>query len=64
LIGDATHGKGPLNRAVAAHLGVQRLWLHAIDLTVPHPATGAQLILRAEPGPEWAQLQVDRFNPG
>lgn len=64
LIGDATHGKGPLNRAVAAHLGLQRLWLHAISLTVPHPATGAQLILRAEPGPEWAQWQVGRFNPG
>ena len=25
IIGDATHGKGPLNRAVAGHLGVQRL---------------------------------------
>jgi len=54
LIGDATHGKGPLNRAIAAHLGHTRLWLHALQLTVPHPATGAPLVLRAEPGPEWA----------
>ncbi|OGA99560.1 MAG: pseudouridine synthase [Burkholderiales bacterium RIFCSPHIGHO2_12_FULL_69_20] len=56
LIGDATHGKGPLNRAVAAHLGWQRLWLHALSLTLPHPASGVPLTLRAEPGPEWAGL--------
>ena len=54
LIGDATHGKGPLNRAIAAHCGHTRLWLHALTLTVPHPATGQRLLLRAEPGPEWA----------
>jgi tRNA pseudouridine65 synthase len=64
LIGDATHGKGPLNRAVAAQLGWQRLWLHALSLTLPHPATAAGLTFRAEPGPEWAQLQDGRFNPG
>jgi tRNA pseudouridine65 synthase len=29
ILGDATHGKGPLNRAVAEHLGLNRLWLHA-----------------------------------
>jgi tRNA pseudouridine65 synthase len=32
IVGDATHGKGPLNRAVAALLGMQRLWLHASKL--------------------------------
>jgi tRNA pseudouridine65 synthase len=58
LIGDATHGKGPLNRALAALLGCQRLWLHALSLTVPHPVTGVALTLRAEPGPEWAVLQA------
>ena len=56
LIGDATHGKGPLNRAIAAHVGHARLWLHALALTVPHPATGLALALRADPGPEWAWL--------
>lgn len=55
LIGDATHGKGPLNRAIAAFIGQQRLWLHALALTVPHPATGQPLCLRAAPGPEWQQ---------
>ncbi len=56
LVGDATHGKGPLNRAVAAHLGLARLWLHAQMLACIHPATGAPLDLRAEPGPEWRLL--------
>ena len=60
LIGDATHGKGPLNRAIAAHLGHTRLWLHALALTVPHPATGLALALRADPGPEWAWLDWPR----
>ncbi len=56
LIGDATHGKGPLNRAVAAHLGLARLWLHAASLCISHPATGAALLLQAAPGGEWQAL--------
>jgi tRNA pseudouridine65 synthase len=58
LIGDATHGKGPLNRALAALLGRQRLWLHAEQLSLPHPANGCTLVLHAPPGPEWATLQA------
>ena len=54
IIGDATHGKGPLNRAVATVVGVQRLWLHASELALPHPVTGQALRLQAPPGPEWA----------
>ena len=53
IIGDATHGKGPLNRAVAERLGVQRLWLHASALALAHPVSGRALCLRAAPGPEW-----------
>ncbi len=56
LIGDATHGKGPMNRAIAGHLGAARLWLHAEDLQLSHPVTGDPLHLRAEPGAEWALL--------
>ncbi len=56
LVGDATHGKGPLNRAIAGHLGLARLWLHAEQLQLVHPATGERLQLRAQPGPEWAWL--------
>lgn len=54
LIGDATHGKGPLNRSVAAWVGHGRLWLHALQLSLPHPMTGGPLDLRAEPGAEWS----------
>lgn len=49
ILGDATHGKGPLNRAVAAWLGVNRLWLHAQRLTLKHPISGAALTLEAPP---------------
>lgn len=55
IIGDANYGKGPLNRALAAHLGVQRLWLHAQRLELPHPVGGQPLCLEAAPGPEWAR---------
>ena len=53
ILGDATHGKGPLNRAVAAHLGTQRLWLHAQRLSLVHPVTGAALQLAAPPDAAW-----------
>ncbi len=53
ILGDATHGKGPLNRAVAAHLGLQRLWLHAERLQLRHPVTQAALALEAPCPPEW-----------
>jgi len=57
IVGDATHGKGLHNRAVAAWLGVNRLWLHAWALTLPHPADGRPLRLEAPPGPEWQALR-------
>ena len=55
MLGDATHGKGPLNRTVAALIGVQRLWLHALTLSLEHPVTGAAVRIEAPPGPEWAR---------
>lgn len=54
IIGDATHGKGPLNRALATLLGAQRLWLHALRLELVHPVHGAALSLEAPLGPDWA----------
>ena len=56
LIGDATHGKGPLNRAIAELLGINRLWLHAEQLSVPHPDDGRPLRLHCPPGDEWQRL--------
>lgn len=51
LIGDATHGKGPLNRALAQWLGESRLWLHASDIAGPGVA------VHAPPGPEWRHMK-------
>lgn len=53
IIGDATHGKGPLNRAIAQLLGVQRLWLHAQSLQIRHPLSGLTLTIEAPPDPSW-----------
>lgn len=53
ILGDATHGKGALNRAVAAHLGTARLWLHAQRLELAHPVSGGMLRLESPPGADW-----------
>ena len=53
IIGDATHGKGPLNRAVAEHLGLQRLWLHAQSLAFNHPVSEQGLQLASPLPCEW-----------
>lgn len=55
IIGDATHGKGPLNRAVAEWLGMQRLWLHASSLALRHPVSGDALALEALRDPDWSR---------
>ncbi len=51
ILGDATHGKGPLNRWWAQRLGQQRLWLHAWRLQIAHPMTGEMLDLHS--GLQW-----------
>ncbi len=56
LVGDSTHGKGAHNRAVAAWLGVARLWLHAAAVEVPL-ASGGCLRIEASAGPEWMALR-------
>ena len=58
IVGDSTHGKGPHNRAVAAWLGVNRLWLHASALELPHPADGRLMRFEAPPGSEWAAMRA------
>ena len=54
IVGDSTHGKGPLNRAMAEWLGVQRLWLHATALKITHPSTGQDLLIHAPCDEHWA----------
>jgi len=58
IIGDATHGKGPLNRAVADLIGLQRLWLHAQSLELPHPVSGELLRLVSPLPEEWSRWGV------
>ena len=53
IIGDATHGKGPLNRDVADLIGLQRLWLHATRLQLAHPVNGQALVIDAPYPAEW-----------
>ncbi|MFT3857027.1 MAG: pseudouridine synthase [Aquabacterium sp.] len=65
IIGDATHGKGPVNRWWAGQLARQRLWLHAESLTIQHPRTQLPLTFASpiedEAGerlnPDWMELQ-------
>ena len=64
IIGDATHGKGPLNRAVAAHIGVARLWLHALQLVMRHPVTGQALTVDAPCSEEWSFWPDQTQTPG
>lgn len=49
IIGDATHGKGAHNRWWAERLGVQRLWLHAASLSLPHPQREGEWLHIASP---------------
>ena len=58
IIGDATHGKGPLNRTLAEWLGKQRLWLHAGVVTLTHPATGQALTVSAGRDADWSRWPI------
>ncbi len=63
IVGDATHGKGPLNRAVAGLLGVQRLWLHAISLELLHPADGKPILVFAPLATHWTRMRILSGHP-
>ena len=54
ILGDSTHGKGPLNRKLAEWLKMQRLWLHATELKVTHPINGQDLLIHASCDEHWA----------
>ncbi|MGN1149162.1 MAG: pseudouridine synthase [Sutterella sp.] len=56
IIGDATYGKGPLNRALAAHFGVERLMLHCVRMAFSHPATGELIDVAAPPEADYAAV--------
>jgi tRNA pseudouridine65 synthase len=47
IIGDVNYGKGEHNRHFREHYGLHRLFLHALSLTLVHPATGERLTFDA-----------------
>lgn len=47
LIGDTTYGKSGHNRLFSERFDCRRLLLHADQLALRHPETGAELIIRA-----------------
>lgn len=47
LVGDVTHGSGPLNRHYRATYGLHRLALHAHRVAFTHPRTDQRLDVRA-----------------
>jgi tRNA pseudouridine65 synthase len=57
IIGDATHGKGALNRALAGPLGLQRLWLHASRIELPALWAGLPGVIEASLGDEWQRWE-------
>ncbi len=63
IIGDATHGKGTLNRAIAEHLGLARLWLHALQLSLAHPVSGQTLTITASLEQAWGLWPAENQTP-
>jgi tRNA pseudouridine65 synthase len=59
IIGDTTYGKGEHNRIFRERFGFQRLALHASELRLRHPISGAPLHVRAPLSPELARLLRD-----
>jgi len=47
IIGDTSHGRGAYNRWFREHLDCGRLLLHALRLSLRHPADGAPLTITA-----------------
>jgi 23S rRNA pseudouridine955/2504/2580 synthase len=52
VAGDRRYGDFAFNRAARQRWGLRRMFLHAWQLEVPHPSTGAALRLEAEIPPE------------
>lgn len=52
IIGDVNYGKGEHNRLFRDQFGLHRMFLHALEVTLPHPATGAALTVHAPLPPE------------
>ncbi|WP_370746731.1 pseudouridine synthase [Parasutterella sp.] len=60
IIGDATYGKGPLNRALAEYFGGDRLLLHCGRISFIHPRTQQQITIEDQPSGLMRQV-IDRL---
>ncbi|HEY7884706.1 MAG TPA: pseudouridine synthase [Cellvibrionaceae bacterium] len=61
IIGDAKHGKGKHNRFFAENLQAPGLLLSAVQFTLPHPVSGAVLIINAPLRGSMAYI-INRFD--
>jgi 23S rRNA pseudouridine1911/1915/1917 synthase len=59
--GDLLYGADP---ALAAHLGLTRQWLHAVELSFAHPATGRQVTFTSPYPEDLAQALTTLRDPG
>ena len=55
VIGDTTYGKSEHNRLLAERFGLERLALHAWELSLDHPRTAERLTIRADLPPDLAE---------
>lgn len=60
IIGDSAHGDLKQNRSAAANFGMDRLMLHASELSLTHPVTSEPLILRAGLDEVWQKI-INQF---
>lgn len=60
LIGDVRYGKGEHNRLFRDRFGLHRLFLHACEVTLPHPHTGETFSVIA-PMPDGLSVVLDRL---
>lgn len=56
LVGDVNYGEGRHNRLFREEFSCQRLLLHAVRLTFPHPASGEPVTLTAPLDPAFSRL--------
>jgi len=58
LVGDTSHGRGDHNRLWRMHFGMHRMLLHAWQLELVHPLSGAILTLRAPLDETWNRVLI------
>jgi 23S rRNA-/tRNA-specific pseudouridylate synthase len=60
IVGDGDYGNRAVNRHFRERYGLRRIFLHAGELEIPHPADGTPRTFRAPPPPDLARL-LDRL---